>query len=191
MNTTALSLRRTVLAWLLGFLALGGGGSRLAAKCFPELQVPSVDWLGRNGAGYDVFDDVAFSQTVNFTVTKRGNDCPIFVTFSKNTPGNDPRTMTSGGDVLKYQIYDTTSLRNVLKDLPSASPAEVISGSFASNEKLLQLSFVIAIPPLQIRSPGRYTDSVRVSLYTGDRTDATLVQSVVIQISARVPAVTR
>ena len=46
MNTTAPLLHRTALAWLLGLLVLGGG-SRLAARCFPELQMPSVDWLGR------------------------------------------------------------------------------------------------------------------------------------------------
>ena len=191
MRTTAHIFRRVWLAWLLGSVVWLVTSRPASARCVVQLQVPSVDWLGRNGAGYDVFDEVPFSQTVNFTVTKRGNDCPYFVTFSKNTPGNDARTMASGGDTLKYQIYDTTSLRNVLKDLPSAAPNEVLTGDFSPSDKLDQLSFVIAIPPLQIRSPGRYTDSVRVSLYQGTRSEPTLVQSVVIQISARVAATTR
>jgi spore coat protein U-like protein len=167
------------------FLTLWG-----AAHAAPSLrlQVPSVDWRGKHGAGYDVFDPTPYSQTVDFLVSHSGPPCSYFVTFSKNTPAGRPRAMTSGGETLDYNLYARPSLNTVLKDLPSALPNEVISGRFGVDGAPQQRSFVFALPAWQIKRAGTYSDTVRVSLYSGTLTDHTLAQSVVIQLRARVPA---
>jgi hypothetical protein len=170
----------SVAFWILGGAAAASGATL-------SLQISSVDWRGKTGDGYDVFDPTPYSQTVNFTVNKSGGACSYFVTFSKNTSGNNPRVMSGSGGSLSYQLYDTMSLNNVLKELPSASPTEVISGSFAGGTYSRQLSFVMAMPSLQIRPSGTYSGSVRVRLYEGTLSSYRLAQSVVISITARVP----
>ncbi|MBI5387104.1 MAG: spore coat protein U domain-containing protein [Verrucomicrobia bacterium] len=175
---------------------LGATALLLFAPCFLLadnnlfLQIAGVEWRGKTGAGYDVFDPMPYLQTVNFTVRHTGSAGSYFITFSKNSAGNTPRLLTSGASTLNYQLYDTASLNNVLKDLPAAAPNEVLSGSFGSGNDARQLSFVMAMPSLQIKPDGTYTDSVRVSVYDGTLAHYTLAQSVVIQITARVPQLT-
>ncbi len=181
--------RRRIFAFTLPLIALLSFAELAPGKCVLSLQIASVTWRGRNGTGYDPYDPTPYSQTVNFTLNKRGDGCPFFITFSKNTPGNNQRLMSKGNETLTYQIYDTTSLNNVLKDLPSASANEVIRGTFTANGKDQPLSFVIAMPAQQLQGPGSYMDSVRVSVYEGTLADPTLVQSVLVQISALIPAI--
>ena len=181
--------RRRIFAFTLPLIVLLPFAELAPGKCVLSMQIASVTWRGRNGTGYDPYDPTPYSQTVNFTLNKRGDACPFFVTFSKNTPGNNQRLMSKGNETLTYQIYDTTSLNNVLKDLPSASANEVISGTFSSNSKDQPLSLVIAMPAQQLQGPGTYTDSVRVSVYEGTLPNPIFVESILVQISALIPAI--
>ncbi|GAB4221548.1 MAG: hypothetical protein Kow009_11180 [Spirochaetales bacterium] len=64
----------------------------------------------------------------------------------------DTRQATGSGGVLNYQIYDSITSRNILKDL-SANPGsqEVLSGSFPDDSgwTTQDQSFVVALPPGQ------------------------------------------
>lgn len=173
--------------WPVLLLLVLAGADWAAAQHKFDLQVASVTWRGRDGTGYDVFDETPYVQTVNFTVQHIGNAGPFFVTFSKNTPGQEPRLLRAGTETLAYQIYDTTTLANVLKDLPTATQNEVISGSFPSGNETRTLSFVLAMPARQIRPAGTYADTVTVSLYSGTRAQYQLERSVAIQVTAPVP----
>lgn len=178
--------RGTRTWWLLLLVSLLGMAWEAQAKAILNLRVSGADWRGRLGSGYEVFDTTPYSQSVTFTVDHQGSACDYFVTLSKDTPGNSPRLMTGGTESLGFQIYDTPSFGNVLKDLPLATSNEVVQGRFGSGNESHQREFVFTIPALQVVSGGTYSASVRVDLYEGNLGTHEVARTVTIQLRARV-----
>lgn len=152
-------------------LALTAIAAEAAADC--NISIRGLRTVRFTGADeYHVFNPEETAQTATFRVRHRRSDaCDFFVTFSEGGAGTFDRYMSDGGETLDYQIYDTPSKSNILKDLPSATAGEVLSGSFGTEVEEVELSFYVAIPPLQVKSDDVYDDRIRVTLYEGDLAD--------------------
>ncbi len=125
--------------------------------------------LGTLTAAYVLDGENVLGRTV--TIAHKGSATKYFVTFSAGQSGNfGARVLLNGANKMSYQIYDSISRKNILKDL-SASPsaAEVLSGSFGSscNWQLQTLSFIVFLLPGQFPPAGQYMDTVVVQLYAG------------------------
>lgn len=123
-------------------------------------------------------------ETVQITETVRimhkGPGEHVMLTFSQgNQPGYEPRKAVpaSGGDSVSYQIFDSTSSRNVLKDVDSHEASgnrdflqNSLNHSFPTDNQNWQyrtFSYDIEVPADQITEhSGVYTDTFTISLYT-------------------------
>lgn len=116
--------------------------------------------------------DAGTTLTQTITIRHRGIACVYFVTFSPGQSGNfAARAAKSGANALPYQIYDSMTSRNVLKDL-TANPSvtNVLTGSFAAsgtNWTTQNLSYTVHLPSGQLPPAGTYTDSVGMEVYVG------------------------
>lgn len=143
-----------------------------AAECDLKLEVDNAEFRGGKSAGYGVFDHGEYPQTVRFKVRLvSGDPCPFFVTFGGVAQGGSRRQASSGSEGLEYQIHDSLNRRMSLKDMPSADANEVIQSSFGPGETIKELSYVIVVPPGQIKPSGRYNDAIKVTLYSGTPND--------------------
>ncbi len=137
--------------------------------------VGGTEWRVDNatlGFTYDPGTGLVANQRL--VVQHRGPESDYFVTISTGQSGTFAnRELRDGsGNTLTYQLYQTTALQDVIKDL-SASPnqAEVLTGSAPEYTgfltEALDVSYVIYIPPGQTLSAGTYTDSLNLTLYSG------------------------
>jgi spore coat protein U-like protein len=116
--------------------------------------------------------DAGTVLTQTITIRHRGVACVYFVTFSAGQSGSfAARAARSGANSLSYQIYDSMTSRNVLKDL-TANPSlsEVLTGSFAASGTTWttqNLSYTVHLPAGQLPAAGTYTDTVSMELYVG------------------------
>ncbi len=158
-----------------------------AEACRLRLRnIPPVTFNGDTGLGYESFDTAIYPQSVPMTIrNQRRRACDYFITFSEGSSGTFNRTLLNGANVLNYQLYDQASQTNILKDLPSATASEVISGNFTGRGRQ-QLSFFLVIPAEQVVRPGTYTDTITLTAYEGDLTSYTQHRSRNVTISATV-----
>jgi len=175
-------LRRAaaLAAGLAGWMALS---SPAAATCsglsFGSLP-SSVNWRGSGGTGYAVFDAADHVQSVAFTVVRRSGTCNFFVTAS--LPGGTDtftsRQLGTGASALRFNLYTTTTHTNILRDVPSAGPNDVISGSFGNGgSNTVILTYYFDIAPLQVVLPGSYRTIMQFKLFQGNLVSNTLAQS--------------
>ena len=142
--------------------------SRAGNDCELKLEVDTAEWRGGTRGGYGVFEPGEYPQTVRFKVRLvAGAPCPFFVTFGSAIQGNSQRRAARGSDGLDYQVYASLSQRMVLKELPGAHANEVLRDAFGPGESVKELSYVIVVPPQQIKPSGRYTDVLRITVYQG------------------------
>ena len=86
----------------------------------------------------------------------------------------EPRELTAGADVLDYQIYgETPPSTKVLKEPPAILTADnvITSADFntvVATAETVSFSMFVYIPTAQFQPAGEYTDTVTLSLYTGD-----------------------
>lgn len=147
-----------------------------------NLDIDNIEWRSGSVQGYNVFDSTEYSQTFYFNVRHTGDATSYFITFSGLEQAQS-RKLSHGGEEVDYHLLSSPTRGAVLKDLPDASANEVLSGFFPEGEQNAQLSFVINIPAMQIRSPGRYIDRIKVSLYEGTLQDYKLRDQKNISIS--------
>lgn len=133
-------------------------------------SVPDFRWQGE-GTGYNPFTPQAYTQEGQIEVRNVGTGtCSFFVTFSFGSAGTINRYMTLGANQLPYNIYDSITRSNVLKDLQTANDNEVLSGVFAVDNpgtETMDLSYYVHIEPGLIRPAGDYSDTVTLTLYRG------------------------
>jgi spore coat protein U-like protein len=162
-RTAPLSARLLLAA--LGALALLALPGRLGAQTLRFGSYPAAV-----SGTHD--PDAGLTLTQGITIRHRNAACNFFVTFSAGQSGNfAARAARSGANSLSYQIYDSMTGRNVLKDLSANPPlAEVLAGSFAASGSTWTTqaeSFTLLVPSGQLPSPGTYTDSVNMEVYVG------------------------
>jgi spore coat protein U-like protein len=160
-------LRPTLPGLLAVLLATGflASPAQVQGQTLRFLSYPAVV----NGT-FDPDAGTVLTQTV--TIRHRGAACVYFVTFSAGQSGSfAARRASSGANFLSYQIYDSMSGRNVLKDL-TANPllSEVLTGSFpASGATWItqNISYTVHLPPGQLPPAGTYSDTIAMEVYVG------------------------
>lgn len=141
------------------------------ARAFCDMYLrtlPNVTFRGSNG--YNVFDTGETGQTVFVRVRHNKSDaCSYFLTFAQGQSGSYDRAMSGPGAAdLHYQLYDTPSKSNILKQIPEATSSEVLAGTFTSTSAETQEhSYYFVIPPGQMVKAGDYWDNITVRLYEG------------------------
>jgi spore coat protein U-like protein len=161
-------------------------GSTADAACNMQLDnIGNVSFAGGSGSGYDVFDTGAYPQAVPVTISNKKGACSYFLTFSGGQAGSYTRQMRDGGNILQYQLFDTASRSNILKDLPSATAGEILHGTLNGREEP-QHDFYLVIPQQQVVPPGVYRDTITVTLYEGSLSSYTEVRSRNVRIQAAV-----
>ncbi len=138
-----------------------------------QIQAQTLRFLSYPAVVNGTFDpDAGTILTQTITIRHRGIACVYFVTFSTGQSGNfTARRASSGANLLSYQIYDSMSGRNVLKDL-TANPSlsEVLTGSFpASGTTWItqNISYTVHLPPGQLPPAGTYSDTIAMEVYVG------------------------
>ncbi|NQV81102.1 MAG: spore coat protein U domain-containing protein, partial [Alphaproteobacteria bacterium] len=175
---------------LLGMCAVGIliFSHEVQAACDLRLgTVPQFRWQGE-GSGYNPFDATTYNQEGKIDVRNRSGSCQYFVTVSEGNSSNFSRYMTQGGSRLNYNIYDDVSQSNVLKDLPTASVNEVISGAFSAADTQ-RLTYAVSIPPGQTLPSGTYRDQVKLRLYEGTLASNKFVASKTLRLRSGLPKV--
>jgi len=160
-----------------------------AAQSQLRLEADNVDWRGANRVAYDVFDSGEYAQTVYFKVRLIGPPVPFFVTFGNLGATSSGRSATQGGLSLGYEIYDSVIRRTALRDLPSATASEVLTGVFAPGEETKELSYVVLVPPQQVKPSGFYTQQIKITLYQGTRDKFVEKDAKTVSFSIRVDSV--
>ena len=115
---------------------------------------------------------------VEITIEHQGAAVPEwFIAVSRGASTvYEPRTMASGVSTMEYQIYGASPPTSaVIKEPPETLSADnvVTSIDFAADSADLlraAVSLWVHIPAGQFVASGEYTDSVTLSLYTGDPT---------------------
>jgi spore coat protein U-like protein len=162
-NPNGLSTRWTALAFATACLLLLPGA--LSAQTLRFGSYPATVSGTYN-------PDAGNTLTQTITIRHRGIACVYFVTFSPGQSGNfAARAARSGANALPYQIYDSMTSRNVLKDL-TANPslAEVLTGSFAASGTTWttqNLTYTVHLPAGQLPPAGTYTDTITMDVYVG------------------------
>lgn len=96
-------------------------------------DVPSIAAFVGGSAGYAVYDQQEYLQTVSFKVRGEatGATCEYFVTLSEGQSGNaNQRRLSEMINTLNYNVYVNIGKESVFKPLLTATPSEVITGSF-------------------------------------------------------------
>lgn len=151
-------------------------------------SVPQFNWQGE-GTGYNPFDPTTYNEEGTVKVRINNGTCRFFVTFSEGNSSSFDRYMLKSGLRLNYNTYDDVSQSNVLKDLPTATANEVLSGQFSGGPKNQTLTYSVSIPPGQVQPRGRYQDRVTLRLYEGTVDDHSLAATKRLTLRARIPEV--
>tara|TARA_R110000772_G_scaffold49123_7_gene112924 strand:+ start:16391 stop:17323 length:933 start_codon:yes stop_codon:yes gene_type:complete len=143
----------------------------LPAQAFCDMHLRNLSNITfRGGNGYDVFATGETGQTVFVRVRHSKSDaCSYFLTFSQGQSGSYDRALSGPGTAdLHYQLYDTPSKSNVLKQIPEATSSEVLAGTFTTTDAETQEhSYYFVLPPGQMVKAGDYWDNITVRLYEG------------------------
>jgi spore coat protein U-like protein len=173
-------------------LALCLAHTCLNAACNLGLDVNSVSWPGDGGVGYEVFSSVEYVETVDFYVTHdAGDSCSFFVTFSEGNSGSYSRKVYNGVECFDYQIYDSFTKNQVLKELPEAvSSSDVLEGTISiSDVSPRLLRYYITIPIGQVVLAGTYTDVFTMRVHEGTIGSSTEIASADVTLTVSVPSI--
>lgn len=151
---------------------------------------PGLDNIDRviynAGGGYDVYATNAVPAAATVTVQNSTGACSYFLTVDGGRSGGPGRQMRDGANVLRYELYTSANQGNILRDVPGATAAEVLSGSFGPGNQSGQHQFYLVVPAQQVVPPGIYRDTVTVTLYEGTLSGYTEVRSRNVLIEAAV-----
>lgn len=163
----------------------------LAAATVTGLSTNAVNWFGDGGVGYEVFSAAEYVEEVDVEITHNASVATdYFVTFGQGGAGSYSRQAYAGGDTLNYQLYDSFSKANILKELPGASStSDVIGGSISTSDSSpIALHYYVHIPAEQIVTAGTYTDTFTLRVYEGDLASYTEIANVSVNLSITVPS---
>ena len=173
------------LGLLMGVVLASAG---TAGAC-TSLQIRSLGqqtWDGSAGSGYEVFESTQLVQAVNFQVRKRGaTGCDFFVTAATGSSGSFNRELQSGGALLTYNLYTSSTPANVIQDLSVGSPT-VLSGTAPGGNATIELTFYWSADPSQVVDSLTYQDDITVSLYEGTPASSTLHDTDSVRFRTRV-----
>jgi spore coat protein U-like protein len=136
-------------------------------------NVPAASTFSSTAGEYRVFDPATHPQSFNVTVNAIANvlPCHYYITVSAGASGNtSQRHMAKGADTLRYNIYTSAAMSNVLNNTGSHGGGTVISGTFGAVLGLLQTrthQIHWTIEPEQVKAAdtNRFQDTVEISLW--------------------------
>lgn len=173
---------------LLGLLLAGAAANGQNYS----LQIGNVIWVGSPG-GYNCFNNTAYPNTVNFTITKlvSGTQSYAVTAGPSGATGTYTRRLASGANRLNYQLYTSSAMSYALEAPPQANANQVISGSSNARQgTVIPLSLTFYVPPSQVAPPGNYSDQITMSVYRtyndngSPQATATILYSVTVASSA-------
>ena len=177
---------KSVYLSLTTALLIGYAGLAMAICDLAIRKLGSVVSYTSATGEYRPFDPNRYVVIEEFEITHEREACDFFVTFSASQTGGFNRTMSHHGYTLAYEIHESVSRQNVLKDIPGAYIGEVLSGRFESGKQVGRLQFVIAIPPGQFVPPGQYKDRITLTAYEGTLTQHIWRDAKSVQIMAKI-----
>jgi spore coat protein U-like protein len=177
---------KSVLLPLATALLLGCAGLAPAACDLDIRKLGSVVLHASANGIYSPFDPNRYIVIEEFEIEHKGDACDFFVTFSASQTGGYNRTMRHHGAALEYDIYGSSNLQNLLKDIPGASTNEVLRGRFENGKQAGKLQFAIALPPGQFVPPGTYKDRITLTAYEGTLNQHIWRDAKSIQIMTRI-----
>ncbi len=182
-------MRMRLVTGLLLLVGLSAAAHDAHAACqgLKFGSVPQFRWQG-DGSGYSPFDPTTYNQEGTIEVRTNSGSCSFFITVSEGNASDFNRFMRGFWQNLDYNIYDDVSQSNVLKDLPTATISEVISGRFTS-DKSQTFTYSVSIPPGQVNGRGRYRDRVTLRLYEGTLNSFDQEDTERLSLRARIPEV--
>jgi len=163
-------MSRHVVAWYLTVAAV--------VVCVPSAQAADIFRFYAPPGG--AYANAAFEREavveVQISIEHEGVAIPSwFLSVSRGgSTVFEPRELASGGNVLEYQIYgESPPSVKVLKDPPTVLTADnvITSGDFGTvivTAEIVAFSFFVHVPDAQFEPAGEYTDTVTLSLFTGD-----------------------
>jgi len=160
-----------------------------AAQSQLRLEVDNIVWRGGTPAAYDVFDAREYAQTVYFKVRLTGAPVPFMVTFAGASSAGGHWRAAQGGNSLEFEIFDSPTRWNALRDLPAATASEILSGAFVPGEGVKELSCVVRVPAEQVRPSGIYLCPIKITLYQGTRNSFVEMEVKTVVFSIRVHSV--
>lgn len=149
----------------------------VAALFFPFSQAQAACGLSLSASNVNItwslnFTSIAVQMTINKSLV---DACDFGIGISKGGGASyATRTGTDSAKVIRYQIYNSNTLTNIVKDVPDITSAnDVIQGGFASGTNLtqnvlyyLEVPYNLATTPTMV-SAGTYTDSYTINIYEG------------------------
>lgn len=153
------------------------------------LQIGNITWSGSPG-GYQCFNNTAYPNTINFTLTKTVNGSRTYAVTAGTsaTSGSYNRQLASGGNRLNYQLYTSSAMSYVLQAPNTATANNVLSGNATGgNGQVIPRSFILFVPTGQGVPPGTYTDTVLIGVRSRYNS-GTVLTSKTITITVVVPA---
>lgn len=146
----------------------------------PTLQLAAQDIFGFYAPPGGVYLNASYEQDniveARVTIEHQGAAIPDwFLTASAGGAGIfEPREATQGSFSIDYQIYGSNPpSTDILKEPPAVlTAANVITsadfGTFAGTQELVDFTIYVSVASGQFTAAGEYTDSVTLTLYTGD-----------------------
>ena len=176
-----MSVRWIGVFWT-GLFLLFSEGETLAKAL--RLSVSSV--LSLSGGVQVGSNQSYFSKTLQvFNQEDYSGD--FFVTFSVPPGGVGSRRLFSGSDEIAYQLLETPTSSIPLKDFPDVHSGEVLRGRFDASDSQQSLGFSVRLSGSTWLSPGIYSDSMVLRLFTGTIDDSIVVGSQMVEIEWSVP----
>ncbi len=131
-------------------------------------------------------------KATKIVIKHSGGAEDFFVTISGGGTNNTSNRLllTPDGDTVSYQCYDDPTRKIIIRDLvdlPSSN--EVLSGSFAANERRITLEYYYSLPSGLFPAAAtnfEYSDTLTVTLYSGTLASFTEVASTNITATLRV-----
>ena len=131
---------------------LGGSSAEAAPTC--TISTTSV-----NFGTYDVFASSATDSTGTVTITCNGAAHNIVVTLSTGASGAyNPRTMTSGGETLSYNLYRDAARTSIWGD--GTGGTSTYTEANPPNNTPIPITVYGRVPAGQDVSAGGYSDTV-------------------------------
>jgi hypothetical protein len=181
----------------LGFLLCGQSLSVQAQEdvdpavgpCRLELvSIPSVDWLGPFGRGYEVFVDNDAYEAFSVEIKHTGSACKYVLTGSDsiNPVGG---TLNSGISTLKYDILTSSNGPSLLSPEFAGNQTSRIEGEFAAGNGVTTLPLLVSIPANQIVRNGTYQGHALLKLFSIDNGAEHLQSDAALHIRTQVNSI--
>lgn len=152
---------------------------------YSTISIQSINYY--TSITYDNDTGVEVSQKIK--VNNQGTPGEFFITIDGGQYGtvHSRRVEDWEGKGTGYSIYKDQTNKVIIKDTSSATDnTEVLNGKFTKSSQKKSLTYYIGMDKNIYPTAGYFSDTIKVTLYSGTLSNYTLVQSINIQIAIQV-----